>query len=99
MRLKGNPAYRLYKIPFTGSGNRQAIQWSSSAMTASRWNESAARNLLNTSPARRLVDAEATKDDLMVNAEVTYAPLAIWKDFHWTCTVTTFAPLTQDRLE
>jgi hypothetical protein len=43
-------------------------------------------------------DGAAVNDGLMANARVTYAPLAIWKDFHWTCTVTSFAPV-RDRLE
>lgn len=56
-------------------------------------------DLTNTSPARPLPGAIAAKDEFMANARVTYAPLAVWKDFHWTCTVTSFAPLAQDRLE
>ena len=31
---------------------------------------------------------------LMVNSTVTYAPLAVWKDSHWTCTITTLLRCT-----
>jgi hypothetical protein len=68
-------------------------------MTASSGDQCTPRNLTNSSPARPPSDAVAGKDDLMANARVTYAPLAVWKDFHWTCTVTSFAPLLQDRLD
>jgi hypothetical protein len=68
-------------------------------MTASGGDQRSSENSLNSSPARRLSDAAHAKDDLLVNARVTYAPLAVWKDFHWTCTVTSFARLVQDRLE
>ena len=52
-------------------------------MTASNGNPCISRN-----SADRLPEAPAIKNDLTVNATVTYAPLAVWKDFHWTCTVT-----------
>ena len=68
-------------------------------MTASSGDQCISRNSPNSSPARPLSNAAAAKDDLIVNARVTYAPLAVWKDFHWTCTVTSFAPPVQDRLE
>jgi hypothetical protein len=68
-------------------------------MTASSCNEPIPRNLPNNSPPRPLSDAMAANDWLVANARITYAPLAVWKDFHWTCTVTSFAPLVQDRLE
>jgi hypothetical protein len=60
--------------------------------------ETSPRNLPNSLPAHPLSDAAAANDGLMANARVTYAPLAVWKDFHWTCTVTSFASI-RDRLE
>jgi hypothetical protein len=69
------------------------------AMTASSCNEPVSRNLPNNSPAGPPSDVMAANDWLMANARVSYAPLAVWKDFHWTCTVTSFAPLMRDRLE
>jgi hypothetical protein len=54
--------------------------------------------LPNSLPARPLPNAVAANDCLMASARVTYAPLAVWKDFHWTCTVTSFAPV-RDHLE
>lgn len=70
-------------------------------MTASSSDQSFAKNSPNSSPAHSLSDAVAAKDDSLLHARVTYVPLAIWKDFHWTCTcrVTSFAPPAQDRLE
>ncbi len=68
-------------------------------MTASDGDQSISRNSPNSSLEHPLPDAVAATDDLMVNARVNYAPLAVWKDFHWTCTVTSFAPPVQDRLE
>jgi hypothetical protein len=68
-------------------------------MTASNGDQCISRNSPNSSLAYPPPDAVAATDDLMVNARVTYTPLAVWKDFHWTCTVTTFAPPVQDRLE
>ncbi|MGN6747199.1 MAG: hypothetical protein ACTHJS_01260 [Xanthobacteraceae bacterium] len=65
-------------------------------MKVSSCSESSPRNLPNSLPA--MPDGAAVNDGLMANARVTYAPLAIWKDFHWTCTVTSFAPV-RDRLE
>jgi hypothetical protein len=37
-------------------------------------------------------DALAADRGLIVDARVTYVPLAVRKDFHWTCTVTSAAP-------
>ena len=68
-------------------------------MTISNGDQCISKNSPNGSPAHPLPNAAAAKDDLLVNARVTYAPLAVWKDFHWTCTVTSFARLVQDRLE
>ena len=68
-------------------------------MTASNGDQCISRISPNSSPARPSSNAVAAKDDLIVNARVTYAPLAVWKDFHWTCTVTSFARLVQDGLE
>lgn len=68
-------------------------------MTVSSGDQRILRNSSNSSPKRPLSDAVPAIDDLVVNARITYAPLAIWKDFHWTCTVTRFAALVQDRLE
>lgn len=65
-------------------------------MTASSGDQCISRHSPNSSPERQLPDAVAGKDDLIVNARVTYAPLAVWKDFHWTCTITNFAPLPRD---
>ncbi len=67
-------------------------------MTVSSGDQRILRNSSNSSPKRPLSDAGAGIDELLVNARVTYAPLAIWKDCHWTCTVTSLAPLVQDRL-
>ncbi len=67
-------------------------------MTATQSDEHIRRNSTNIAPARPLSGALAA-NDLIANAKVTYAPLAVWKDFHWTCTVTSFAPLTRDRLD
>ena len=67
-------------------------------MKVSSCSENSPRNLPNSLPARPLSDALAANDGLMANARVTYAPLAVWKDFHWTCTVTSFAPV-RDGLE
>jgi hypothetical protein len=68
-------------------------------MTASSGDQLIARNSSNSSAAHALSDAEAAKDHALLHTRVTYAPLAIWKDFHWTCTVTSFAPPVADRLE
>lgn len=67
-------------------------------MTATQSDERIRRNSANIAPARPLSGALAA-NELMANAKVTYAPLAVWKDFHWTCTVTTFAPLPRDCLD
>jgi hypothetical protein len=66
-------------------------------MTATKCDERIRRNSTNTLPLNS--SSGVTNRELMANAKVTYAPLAIWKDFHWTCTVTSFAPPVQDRLE
>jgi len=66
-------------------------------MTASSGDQMIAENSPNILPARSLSDAVAAKDHLLLRTRVTYAPLAIWKDFHWTCTVTSFASPVQDR--
>jgi len=66
-------------------------------MTASNGDQIIVRNAPNSLPAHSLSDAAAAKDHLLLHTRVTYAPLAIWKDFHWTCTVTSFAPPMQDR--
>jgi hypothetical protein len=68
-------------------------------MTASSCNEVMSRSLPNDSSPRASSNALASKDSLMVRATVTYAPLAVWKDSHWTCSVTSVAPLMQERLE
>jgi len=66
-------------------------------MTVKSCEQPIARNSTISSSTRVLSDA-ATADHLL-NAKVNYAPLAVWKDFHWTCTVTSLAPVVQDRLE
>jgi hypothetical protein len=68
-------------------------------MTVCSCDQPIPRNLPNSLPARPLSDAIAANDGLMANARISYAPLAAWKDFHWTCTITNFAPLAQDRSE
>lgn len=68
-------------------------------MTVSSCNQPISRNSQNSLPAPPLSDAIAANDCLMASARISYAPLALWKDFHWTCTVTDFAPLVQDRSE
>jgi hypothetical protein len=67
-------------------------------MTASNGEQCISRNSPKSSPARGRSDAGAINDDLIVNARVTYAPLAVWKDSHWTCTVANFASPVQNRL-
>jgi hypothetical protein len=88
MRLNGVAPGALYRFLLSGRGNREAIRWSSSAMTASNGDQCISRNSADSLPERPEADALAIKDHLTVNATVTYAPLAVWKDFHWTCTVT-----------
>ena len=68
-------------------------------MTVSSCDQPIPRNLPNSLLTRPLSDAIAANDGLMANARISYAPLAVWKDFHWTCTITNFAPLAQDRSE
>jgi hypothetical protein len=68
-------------------------------MTVSNGNQAIPRTLSNSVPAHALSDAIAANDGLMANARITYAPLAVWKEFHWTCTVTNFASLARDRSE
>jgi hypothetical protein len=68
-------------------------------MTISSCDEPISRNPAISLPARVLSDAAAATDHLPLHTKVTYAPLAVWKDFHWTCTVTSFASPLQDRLE
>ncbi len=96
MRLNGIELVAFIRLPFTGLGPKPA---DGAVMTVNGGNQCSSRNSANSSPTRPLPDAVAAKDDLIVNASVTYAPLGVWKDFHWTCTVTSFAPLVQDRLE
>jgi hypothetical protein len=67
-------------------------------MPASSCNEAISRSLPNNSSSRAFSDAVPGRDSLMVKATVTYAPLAVWKDSHWTCSVTSLAPLTQERM-
>jgi hypothetical protein len=45
------------------------------------------KNLASNSPARATSDATPTLDYPLVNVAVTFAPLAVWRDSHWTCTV------------
>jgi hypothetical protein len=68
-------------------------------MTASSGEQFIARTSPHSSPAHVRSDVAAAKDRLLLHTKVTYAPLAIWKDFHWTCAITSFAPSAQDRLE
>lgn len=68
-------------------------------MTASSGDQFIAKNSPNSSPAHARSDGVAAKNQLLLYTRVAYAPLAIWKDFHWTCTITSFAPALQDRLE
>jgi hypothetical protein len=66
---------------------------------ASSGDQCISRNSSSSSPAHQLANVGVTKDDLIVNARVTYAPLPIWQDFHWTCTVTSFAWLVPNHLK
>jgi hypothetical protein len=68
------------------------------SMTVSSCEQPIARNSTISSPAQALSGAAAA-DHLLLNTKVSYAPLAVWKNFHWTCTVTSVAPVVQDRLE
>ena len=68
-------------------------------MTASSGDQFIARTSPNSSPAHNRSDVATAENHLLLHTKVTYAPPAIWKDFHWTCTITSFAPLVQDRLE
>jgi hypothetical protein len=68
-------------------------------MTVSSGNEAISKSLPNNSSPRAVSDAVRSGDSLMVRATVTYAPLAVWKDSHWTCSVTSLAPLMQERTE
>lgn len=61
-------------------------------MTASSCDEAISSRLPNNSPPHKLFDAAPGKYCLMVGARVTYAPLAVWKDSHWVCSVMTLAP-------
>jgi hypothetical protein len=67
-------------------------------MPVSSCDESISRNLPSNSPARSISDAAPAREYPPVNVAVIYAPLAVWRDSHWICTVTTSAP-TPDRLE
>jgi hypothetical protein len=67
-------------------------------MPVSSCDEPSSRNLPSNSPARATCDAGSIRDYPMVNLAVTYAPLAVWRDSHWVCTVRASAP-TLDRLE
>ena len=67
-------------------------------MPVSSCDEPIAGNLPSNSPARATSDAVPTRDYPMVNVAVTYAPLAVWRDSHWTCAVATSAPMP-NRLE
>jgi len=67
-------------------------------MPVSSCDDPISRNLRSNSPARATSDAVSIRDYPMANIAVTYAPLAIWRDSHWTCTVTGSAPMS-DRLE
>ena len=68
-------------------------------MTVSSCDQPIPRNSPSSVPAHPLSDAVAANDCLMANARISYAPLAVWKDFHWTCTITNFAPLARNRPE
>lgn len=68
-------------------------------MTASSCNEAISRSLPNNSSPRAFSDAVPGRDGLIGRATVTYAPLAVWKDSHWICSVMTLAPLMQERME
>ena len=96
MRLNG-----IARAAFIGSINRavasQSYLMESTIMTASSGDQCIAKDSSNRLPARGLSDAVAAKDYFLLHTRVTYAPLAIWKDFHWTCTVTSFASPVQDR--
>jgi hypothetical protein len=67
-------------------------------MPVSSCDEPISRNLASNSPARATSGATPIRDYPPVNVAVTYAPLAVWRDSHWTCTVMPSAPMS-DRLE
>jgi hypothetical protein len=66
-------------------------------MTVSSCDESISKNVPNNSLVHTSSDAVPMRDYLMANVAVTYAPPTIWKDSHWICKVTTFAPRLQQR--
>ena len=68
-------------------------------MTASSGDQFIARTSPNSLPAHVRSGVATAKDHLLLHTKVTYAPLAIWKDFHWTCTIASFALPVQNRLE
>jgi hypothetical protein len=65
-------------------------------MTTTGSDQCISKNSANGAPVWPRSDASAGKNDSIVNARVTYAPLAVWKDFHWTCTVTNFSSPVHD---
>lgn len=67
-------------------------------MPVSSCNEPISGNLPSDSPARATSDAVPTRNYPIANVAVIYAPLAVWRDSHWICTVTASAPM-QNRLE
>jgi hypothetical protein len=67
-------------------------------MPVSSCDESISRSLPSNSPARSISDVAPPREYPLVNVAVIYAPLAVWRDSHWICTVTNPAPMP-DRLE
>jgi hypothetical protein len=68
-------------------------------MTASSSSEAVLKSLPNNSSPRTSFNAVAHRDSLIARATVTYAPLPVWRDSHWICSLTSVAPLMQERLE
>ena len=62
-------------------------------MPVSSCNEPISGNLPSNSPARATSDAVPTRNYPLVNFAITYAPLAVWRDSYWTCTIATSAPM------
>jgi hypothetical protein len=67
-------------------------------MPVSSCDEPISGNLPSNSPAGATSDAVPTRDYPIGNVAVIYAPLAVWRDSHWICTVTASTAI-QNRLE
>jgi hypothetical protein len=90
---------RLNGIAVTAFIKSEPVLTEFFVMTASSCDQAISTRSPNDSSPRRLFDAAPSRDCLMVKACVTYAPLAVWKDSHWVCSVTTLAPSMRQRLK